>query len=80
MSQCTHEGGTGTRRRGGKLKYTDFNGDIKARQDKARQDKARQDKQGKAGQTRQGRTNKARQDKQGKAGQGKADMDRNTGE
>ncbi len=36
LSWCTHEEDTGTRRRGGKLKYTVFNGDIKAGQDKAR--------------------------------------------
>ncbi len=36
LSRCTHEEDTGTRRRGGKLKYIVFNGDIKAGQDKAR--------------------------------------------
>ncbi len=36
LSRCTHEEDTRTRRRGGKIKITVFNGDIKAGQDKAR--------------------------------------------
>ncbi len=39
LSRCTHEDQRGTRRRGGKLKITVFNGDIKAWQGMARQGK-----------------------------------------